>query len=344
MPSDHLRPSRGGAPSLGRLRSPRALAGLLALGFALAGLPRPAASQAAWPDRPIRLLVPFAPGGVTDSIARLSAEWLSARLGQSVVVENRSGGNGTIALEAVRRSAPDGYTLLTASASQMVMLPALTTVPFVAERDFAPVSIVASNPLAIGVSANLGVRTLGEFVALAKRQGGQLNYGSASTGSSTHLVMALLLQRAGIEMQHVPYRGGSPAMQDLLGGRLAAYFGNASDMIPHVQGDAIRVLAVSGAERSPAMPQVPTVAEQGYPGFRAETWNGIAAPAGVPVAIIDRIAGELKPACADAGFREKLERLGTTAVCSTPAEFAAAMRADAPIWQEAVRISGASLD
>ncbi|SHI98077.1 Tripartite-type tricarboxylate transporter, receptor component TctC [Roseomonas rosea] len=318
-----------------------ALALMAGLAFGATG---PAMAQDNWPDRPIRMVVPFAPGGVTDSIGRLSAEWLGKSLGQPVPVENRSGANGAIAAEAVARSAPDGYTLFTASASQMVMLPALTRLNFNPATDFAPVSIVASNPMVLAVSASLNVSTLEEFVALAKARAGKLDYSSAGNGSSTHLAMALLLQRAGIEMQHVPYRGGAPAMQALLAGEVAAYFGNPSDMIPHLQGGRIRVLAVAGTERLSSLPGVPTVAERGFPGFRAETWNGVAAPAGTPAAAIRRMGEALGKACEDAAFRASLERLGTTPVCSTPEGFAEAMRRDAPIWQEAVRISGASLD
>ncbi|HEY8612947.1 MAG TPA: tripartite tricarboxylate transporter substrate binding protein, partial [Roseomonas sp.] len=271
-------------------------------------------------------------------------EWLAKSLGQPVPVENRSGANGAIAAEAVARSAPDGYTLFTASASQMVMLPALTKLSFDPATDFAPVSIIASNPMVLAVSSALNISTLEEFVALAKARAGKLDYSSAGNGSSTHLAMALLMQRAGIEMQHIPYRGGAPAMQALLAGQVAAYFGNPSDMIPHMQGGRIRVIAVAGSERLASLPDVPTVAERGFPGFRAETWNGIAAPAGTPTAIVRRMGEVLGKACDDAAFRAAIDRLGSTPVCSTPEGFTEAMRRDAPIWKEAVRISGASLD
>ncbi|WP_207540731.1 Bug family tripartite tricarboxylate transporter substrate binding protein [Sabulicella rubraurantiaca] len=326
-------------------KAARGLAKALTVLAVVAGAgPVQAQAPGNWPDRPIRVVVPFAPGGMTDSVGRLSAEWLSRSLGQPAPVENRSGANGAIAAEAVARSAPDGYTLFTASASQMVMLPALTRLSFNPATDFAPVSIVASNPMVIAVSSALNVTTLEEFVALAKSRPGQLDYSSAGNGSSTHLAMALLMQRAGIDMQHVTYRGGAPAMQALLAGEVAAYFGNPSDMIPHLQGGRIRVLAVAGAERLASLPDVPTVAESGYPGFRAETWNGIAAPAGTPAPIVNRMAAALGNACADSQFRASLERLGTTPVCSTPEAFAEAMRRDAPLWQEAVRVSGAKLD
>ncbi|MFH5924239.1 Bug family tripartite tricarboxylate transporter substrate binding protein [Roseomonas xinghualingensis] len=328
-----------------RMSMRRMLLASLAMGFAaLAAAPAPAAAAETWPDRPVRVLVPFAPGGVTDTIGRLAADWLSKTLGQPFPVENRSGANGAIAAEAVARSAPDGNTLFTASASQMVMLPALMKINFDPIKDFAPVSIVGSNPMVLAVSTKLGVNNLAEFIALAQREGGKLDYGSAGIGSSTHLAMGLLLSRANIQMVHVPYRGGAPAVQALLAGEVGAYFGNPSDMIPHLDGGRIKVLAVAGPERLASLPGAPTVAEQGFPGFRAVTWNGIAAPACTPEPIIRRMANSLGEACKDAAFRNALERLGTTPVCSTPETFRDAMAADTPLWREAVRVSGASLD
>ncbi|UPY37752.1 tripartite tricarboxylate transporter substrate binding protein [Sediminicoccus sp. KRV36] len=313
------------------------------LALLLLTLTSPALAQG-WPDRPLRLLVPFAPGGVTDSIGRLSAEFLGARLGQSVVVENRTGAGGAIAVEAVARSRADGYTLLTASASQMVMLPALARVPYDAARDFAPISIIGANPQVLAVAARIGVNTLPEFIAYLRANPGRVNYSSGGNGSSNHLAMALLLHRAGVSAEHVPYRGGAPAMQALLAGDVAAYFGNPSDIIPHQGGAAIRVIAVAGGERMSALPGVPTVAEQGFPDFRAETWNGIAAPAGTPDAAITRMADILGTACADAAFRGALERMGTVPVCSTPAQFRAAMERDGPQWAELVRVAAVRLE
>ncbi|MFC0385679.1 Bug family tripartite tricarboxylate transporter substrate binding protein [Muricoccus vinaceus] len=314
-----------------------------ALSLAALALPGPASAQENWPDRPIRLVVPFAPGGVTDSIGRLAAEWMGARLGRPVVVENRSGGNGTIAAEFVAASRPDGYTLLVASASQMVVLPALTSVRYDPVRSFAPVSIVASNPFALTVPTQLGVSNLQEFIALARRDP-TLNYASAGNGSGSHLTMALFLRRAGIEMQHIPYRGGGPAVQDLLGGRVAAYFGNPAEAVPQLAGGRLRVIATSGRARIAELPDVPTVTEQGVGGVLTETWNGIAAPAGTPPAIVARLAEALRPACADANFRAALGRLGVDPVCNTPADLAARIEADLPVWREAVQISGATLD
>lgn len=300
----------------------------------------------AWqPDRPLRLVVPFAPGGNTDAIARVSAEWLGARLGQTVVVENRSGANGALAAELVTRSRPDGHTLLMAAAPQMAVLPALTRLNYDPERDFAPVSIVASNVFALAVAESTGIANLPDFLARLRREPDGLAYASAGNGSVSHLAMALLLQAGGgLKMLHVPYRGGGPAMQELLGGRIATYFANVAEVLPHVAGGRIRILGTSGAARTPAMPDVPTVAEQGLPGFAAETWNGIAAPAATPEVVLDRLALEMGAACADIIVRERLARLGVDPVCNSRAGFAATLRADLVRWREAVRASGAVLD
>ncbi len=310
----------------------------------LAAAPAAAQEEAGWPSRPIRVVVPFAPGGVTDTIGRLSAEWLRGRLGQPAIVENRTGANGIVAAEGVARSAPDGYTLLTASASQMVMLPALKKLSFDPVADFEPISIVASNPMVLAVSAKLGIATLAEFIELVRRQPGKLDYSTAGIGSSNHLAMALLLAKADARMQAVPYRGGAPAMQALLAGDVAAYFANPIDVIPHAGSNLVRILAVAGTERLPNLPGVPTVAEGGFPGFRAETWNGLMAPAGTPRPILWRLAKAMEQACADTEFRAILERAGTTPLCSTPEAFRQAIAADAPLWREAVRISGAQLE
>ncbi len=313
--------------------------------MALLGLALVAPAEAQnWPERPLRLLVPFAPGGVTDSIGRLGAEWLGARLGQNVVVENRTGGNGVIAVEAALRSPADGYTLLTASASQMVMLPALTRVSYDAARDFAPVSILGANPQVLAVSAKLGVTTLTEFLAKLRAAPEGLSYSSGGNGSSNHLAMALLLHRTGLRAVHVPYRGGAPAMQALLAGDVAAYFGNPSDIIPHAGGGAIRVLGVAGRARMAALPEVPTIAEAGVPGFVAETWNGIVAPAGTPAPVLEKLAGTLNTACGDAGFRAALERLGTVPVCASPAAMREAIAMDGTQWRELVQAAGLRLE
>jgi tripartite-type tricarboxylate transporter receptor subunit TctC len=285
-------------------------------------------------------VVPFPPGGVTDSIARITADWLTPRLGQPVIAENRPGASGAIAAEFVARSEPDGYTLLSASAPQLAVLPYVQKIGYDPVKDFAPISIVGTNPFALGCNAKLPAKSLGEFVAYVKARQGQLSFASAGAGSVGHLTMALFLARAGLKMEPVLYKGGGPAMADVLAGHVPCYFGNLNELIPHA-GGRVTVLAVSAERRAPQLPQVPTVAEQGYPGFRTITWNGYVAPAATPREVVERIAREVGAACKDAGFVERLNKIGVDPVCGTPAEFAAAIKEDLGTWKEAVQAAEA---
>jgi tripartite-type tricarboxylate transporter receptor subunit TctC len=292
-----------------------------------------------WPQRPIKVVVPFPPGGVTDSIARITADWLAPRLGQPVVPENRPGASGAIAAEFVARADADGYTLLSAAAPQLAVVPYVQKVPYDPVKDFAPISIVGTNPFALGCNAQLPAKNLGEFVAYVKQRQGQLSYASAGTGSVGHLTMALFLARAGLKMEPVLYKGGGPAMADVVAGHVPCYFGNLNELIPHA-GGRITMLAVSSDRRAPQLPNVPTVAEQGYPGFRTVTWNGYVAPAATPRDIIERVAREIGAACKDAAFVERLNKIGVDPACGTPAEFAQVIREDLAIWKEAVQAAG----
>jgi tripartite-type tricarboxylate transporter receptor subunit TctC len=316
---------------------------LLLAGLALVPL-APAMAQGSWPDRPIRLVVPFGPGGLSDGVARLGAEWLTRQLGQPVVVDNRPGGNGIVGMEAVARAAPDGHTLLGASASHLVVLPLMQRISLDPHRELMPIAITAASPLVLVVSQSLGPTTLAEFVAHVQARPGQLDYASGGTGGLSHLGMAYLLQRLDLRMEHVPYRSGPLAMQDMLGGRIHSYLGNAVEVLPAMQGNSIRLLGVTGATRNAVLPDVPTIAEQGHPGFEVTTWNGIAAPAGLPDAIRDRLASAMQGACQDAGIRERLIRLGTDPVCSTPAEMAASIQRLTPVMRDAIRLSGATVN
>lgn len=321
-------------------RTQIAIAMLLA---ALCGIATDALSQD-WPQKPVRLIVPFPPGGVTDNIARASADWLTRRLGQNVIVENRPGASGAIAGELVAKAPADGYTLLMAALPPMVILPAMTRTPYDPVKDFAPITIVGANVFGLAVHRSLPADTLPKFVSFVKARPGQVSYASAGSGTVSHLTMALFMQRAAIDIVHVPYKGGGPAVADALAGHVSLYFGNLSEVIPHAKGARIRVLAVSGEKRAPQLPDVPTVAESGYPGFRTSTWNGIAAPAKTPQAVIERIAREMQPARNDAGFASRLHVIGVDAICGTPDEFARTLKADTVIWAEAVRISGARIE
>jgi tripartite-type tricarboxylate transporter receptor subunit TctC len=290
-----------------------------------------------WPQKPIKVIVPFPPGGVTDSLARITADWLTPRLGQPVVAENRPGASGAIAAELVARADADGYTLLSAATPQLAIVPHVQKVSYDPLKDFAPISIVGTNPFALGCNEKLPVKTLAELVAYAKQRPGQLSFASPGAGSVGHLTMALFLARAGLKMEAVLYKGGGPAMADMVAGHVPCYFGNLNEIIPHAGSGRIRVFAVSGERRAHQLPQVPTVAEQGYPGFRTLTWNGYVAPGATPRDIVERIAREIAAGCKDAAFVERLNRIGVDAVCSTPAEFSQAVREDLATWKEAVQ-------
>jgi tripartite-type tricarboxylate transporter receptor subunit TctC len=290
-----------------------------------------------WPQKPVKVIVPFPPGGVTDSLARITADWLTPRLGQPVVAENRPGASGAIAAELVARADADGYTLFSAATPQLAIVPHVQKVSYDPLKDFAPISIVGTNPFALGCNEKLPVKTLAELVSYAKQRPGQLSFASPGAGSVGHLTMALFLARAGLKMEAVLYKGGGPAMADMVAGHVPCYFGNLNEIIPHAGSGRIRVLAVSGERRAPQLPQVPTVAEQGYPGFRTLTWNGYVAPGATPRDIVERIAREIAAGCKDAAFVERLNKIGVDAVCSTPAEFSQAVREDLATWKEAVQ-------
>jgi tripartite-type tricarboxylate transporter receptor subunit TctC len=312
----------------------------LVLLLLLATVAFPLSAQTQWPQKPIKVIVPFPPGGVTDSIARITADWLSQRVGQPVVAENRPGASGAIAADVVARSDPDGYTLLSASTPQLSIVPHVQKISYDPIADFAPISIVGTNPFALGCNPKIPATSLRALVEYAKARPGQLSYASPGSGSVGHLTMALLLARAGVTMEAVLYKGGGPAIADVIAGHVPCYFGNLNEIIPHAGTGKLNVLAVSGQVRAPQLPQVPTVAEQGYPGFRTVTWNGYVAPAGTPKDIVERLAREIGAGCKDPAFTGRLNKIGVDAVCSTPAEFEKALREDLLIWKEAVNAAG----
>jgi tripartite-type tricarboxylate transporter receptor subunit TctC len=299
----------------------------------------PVGAQSQWPQKPIKVVVPFPPGGVTDSIARITADWLTQRLGQTVIAENRPGASGAIAADAVARAEPDGYTLLSAATPQLAIVPHVQKINYDPIKDFAPISIIGTNPFALGCNQRIPAASLKELVDYARARPGELSYASPGSGSVGHLTMALFLARAGLKMEAVLYKGGGPAIADVIAGHVPCYFGNLNEIIPHA-GNKLNVFAVSGEKRAPQLPQVPTVAEQGYPGFRTVTWNGYVAPAATPKDIVERIAREIAAGCKDAGFAGRLNKIGVDPVCSTPAEFEKAVREDLQIWKEAVQAAG----
>jgi tripartite-type tricarboxylate transporter receptor subunit TctC len=293
-----------------------------------------------WPQRPVRIIGPYAAGGNADVLARLTAQRLSDAFGQQFVVENRVGGNGIIAAEAVAHAPADGYTFLWGVLPPLAIQPALSKVPYDSLKDFAPISAVATNPFVLVVNKDLPVKTVAELIAWVRAQPAKPSYAEGAVGSVTHLAMALFLHRAGIAMTNVSYRGNAPALTDIVAGHLPAMFSNLSDALPHLASGAIRALAVSSDKRSPQLPEVPTVADSGFPGFNVITWNGLVAPAGTPKPIIGRLAAEIARATKDPAFVARLASLGADPLGDTPDEFAARIAADLDLWAQAVVAAG----
>ncbi len=300
---------------------------------ALLALALPAAADWA-PSKPVRIVVPFAPGGQPDVVARALAEPLSRALGQPVVIENRPGAGGNIAAEAVARSAPDGHTLLMGTNGPLAVSPALArSLPYDVARDFAFVSLVGTSPSLIAVHPSLGASTLTEVVAKAKAQPGRLNYASVGKGSISQLSMESLNAAAGIRTEHIPYNGGAPAVAALLSGDVQLLSLNPTALIPHVQAGKVRVVAQTGARRSPLIPDLPTVAESGYPGFEAPVWMAVVAPARTPPEAIARLHAELARIVRDPEMKAKLwDRQWIDPVGSTPGEAARVVREETAKW------------
>jgi tripartite-type tricarboxylate transporter receptor subunit TctC len=298
-----------------------------------------------WPQRPVKVVVPFAAGGNIDVMGRLAASRLSETFGQQFVVENRVGGNGVIAAEAVARAAPDGYTLLWAPTSVVAIFPAITKVAYDPVKDFVPISLFSVAPQALVVNPKFPANTVPEFAAYARSQKEKLVYaGGGGPGSSSNLIMAIFLKRAGLEMMNVSYRGTAPALTDVIAGHIPTMFIPISEALPQARAGSIRMLAVSSSTRSREAPDVPTVAEQGFPGFHMVSWTGLMAPAGTPQEIIDRIAAELTRALKDASFVEHIQKAGAEpAADASPAEFSAFIAKEIALWGEAVKIAGVTL-
>ena len=318
---------------------PRRLFLTLVTSLCVLGLSAAAQAQE-WPQRPLRILVPYAAGGNSDLMARIVAQRLSESLKQQVVVENRLGANGALATEAVARAPADGYTLLWAVLPPLVLQPAIAKTPYDPVKDFVPITAVGTNPFVLVVNKSLPAHNVADFVSYVRARPNQLAYAVGTVGSVTHLAMALFLKRAGLEMTNVAYRGNAPALADVVSGQVPTMFSNLSDALAHVDGPAIRLLAVSGKERAAQIPDVPTISESGYPGYDMITWNGLMAPAGTPRTIIDRLAKEVASAVKDAKFAERLVTFGVDPLGNRPDEFAAMIASDIPQWSEAARIAG----
>ena len=288
-----------------------------------------------YPSRPIHLIVPFAAGGSADSTARILATRIGKALGQSLVVENRGGAGAIIGTEFVKKAEPDGYTLLLGQSGPFSANPAVyKNLPYNPVKDFAPVCLTTTYPYVMVVNASLGVKTLKEFVALANSKPGGLNYGTTGVGASNHLVTELFAGRAGIKMTHIPYRGTSLAVTDLLAGQVQMVFADPISALQYVKSGALIALAVTSRDRSPVAPDVPTIAESGYPGFDAIAWHGILAPAHTPPAIVARLNAEIVKTLNDPDTRTLLEQQAIQIVGSSPEAFADFIKQDIAIWKE----------
>src|SRR5689334_21042840 len=294
--------------------------------------------QDKYPQKTVKIVVPFAPGGSTDIFARLVGERLSVSLGQPVIVENRAGASGNIGAEAVAKAAPDGYTLLMATTGVMAINNALfKQMGYDAARDLEPVVFIASITNVLAVPVDLPAKNVAELVALAKKDPGKLTFASSGAGSSTHLSAELFKSMAGIDVVHIPFKGSGQALIDVVAGRVSMIFDNMPSALPHIKGGKLRALGVTGLKRSGALPDVPTIAEAGVPGYDSLSWSGFAVPAGTPREIVQRLNRESNAILASADMKQKLAEQGADAIGGPPEAFAAHIRAEREKWGKLVR-------
>lgn len=305
----------------------------------LAALSLPALAQI-WPSRPIRILVPFAPGGSSDLAGRLVAQRIQDVLGQPVVVENRPGGGGILATDAVAKSPANGYTLLLAVAGPYITAPLLQNAPYDPLRDFAPISTLNGNPQVLVVHPSVRATNVRELIALAKAQPGKLNISTSGPGALTEVAAIIFTKMAGAEMTLVPYKGGTSAVTALLSGEAHAHFTNPSEAIPQTRAGRLRALAVTGSKAFAPMPTVPTMVESGLPGFVVETWNGVVAPAGTPREIVNRLSGIIQELARDPVVRQRMEDTGMSPMGESPEEFQAFIQAQLNLWSKFFREYG----
>jgi tripartite-type tricarboxylate transporter receptor subunit TctC len=308
---------------------------------ALAALLAQAVQAQSWPTKPIRLVVPFAPGGSSSIVARSVAAEMEKGLGQPIIIDNKPGGGGNVAMQDVARADPDGYTLIIGHIGTLAVNPFMfESLPFDTNRDFAAVSLLAKIPNIFVVHADVPAKDLREFVALAKREPGKLYYGSAGNGSAGHLAFEYLKLVAGIDLVHVPYKGTGPNLIDLVAGRTQASSAGTPPLLPHVKSGKLRVIAVGGAQRISVVPDVPTVAEQGYPGFETTQWYGLNAPAKTPAAVVKRLSEEAAKAAKHPSVAERFTVDSAEAVGSTPQEYAEFIAKEQVRWGDVVRKAG----
>ncbi len=304
----------------------------------LAADPARAQPAQAWPVKPVTVIIPFAPGGTTDIQARIVSEGLSRRLGQPFLPRNMPGATGAIATEYVARAAPDGYTLLFASSAQTTSVPMTEKVNYKPE-ELAPVSVFGRGALVLAIHAGVPAKTLREFIEHVKANHGKLNFASPGEGSVGHLAGALFLARAGLNMVHIPYKGGGPAIADLIGGQVPMLFGNSGEVMSHAKNERIRVIGVSTPQRLKQLPGIPSVGEV-LPGFEITAWQGMLAPAKTPRAVIDVVSAAIQSLAREPAIAERLEQLGVEPIGSTAEQMAAIIKAEQPVYAEAVKAAG----
>ena len=307
---------------------PILLAALLAVTAGIGAL-----AQTPYPERPVRIIVPFPPGGPADALARIVGDKLAQALGKAFIVENKAGAGGNIGMEQGARAAADGYTLTLAPVGNLTVAPALySKLPYDPAKDFAPITVLASVPNVLIVHPSVPAKTLGELVALAKAKPGSLNYASPGNGSIPHLAGELFKRTAGVDLVHIPFNGVAPATNAVLSGEVQMFFAQSSSALPYVRAGKVVALGVATPKRIAAAPDLPTIAEQGFPGFDATSWYALVAPAGTPPAIIDRLHAQIVRVLAERDVREKIAGLGAEPVGNSPAEFAALQRAETARW------------
>ena len=303
------------------------------------------ASAQTYPTKPIRLVVPFPPGGVADLIARPLAEKLASTLGQPVVVDNRGGATGTIGAAAVANAPADGYTLLLGTTNEIAMSPTLyKSLPYDPTKAFAPVAPVAEFPNVLVIGPSVKANSLKELIALAKAKPGKLTFASSGAGSTNHLTAELFKSIAGVDVVHVPYKGGGPALNDLLGGHVDAMFATLPSAVAHIKAGKLKALAVTGERRSGALPDVPTATEAGAPGLVVTTWNGVLAPAGTPPAVLERLHREVTAAASQADIKERYAAAGAETMTSTSDQFRSAIQKDYARWAQLIKQAGITAD
>jgi len=320
------------------------LAGTLASPLVLLAAPGALAQSRAWPARPLRLVVPYPPGGPTDIVARLVGMKLSERLGQPLVVENRPGAGGNLGAEAVARAAPDGYTLLVATTAHAINMTLFRKPGYQTQSDFAPVSLLTRGPLVLVTAPATPANSVAELIALARARPGQLSFASSGNGQSTHLAAELFDSMAGIRMTHVPYKGSAPALTDVMSGQATVMFDTMLSAMPFVRDGRLKALAITGASRSPAAPQLPTIAQAGLPGYEASAWNALLAPAGTPPEVIDTLSQALRTVLAQPEVRERFAAQGFAAEWTAPADTARFLGEEIAKWGKVVKTSGATID